>query len=124
MRKLKQNSRYKKEPKEARIHIRVTAREKELLQLKAQASGMSLGKFLIAAGLNLKSTRVTPAIDKSLYLELCRQGNDLNQLTRLQNTQAASGKGSELDPDDRATLENLRTLLNQVLTELQGRAAN
>ncbi len=124
MRKLKQHSRYKKEPKEARIHIRVTAREKELLQLKAQASGMSLGKFLIAAGLNLKSTRVTPASDKSLYLELCRQGNDLNQLTRLQNTQAASGKGSELDPDDRATLENLRTLLNQVLTELQGRAAN
>ncbi len=124
MRKLKQHSRYKKETKEARIHIRVTAREKELLQLKAQASGMSLGKFLIAAGLNLKSTRVTPASDKSLYLELCRQGNDLNQLTRLQNTQAASGKGSELDPDDRATLENLRTLLNQVLTELQGRAAN
>ena len=124
MRKLKQHSRYKKETKEARIHIRVTAREKELLQLKAQASGMSLGKFLIAAGLNLKSTRVTPASDKSLYLELCRQGNDLNQLTRLQNTQAASGKGSELDPDDRATLENLRTLLNQILTELQGRAAN
>ena len=124
MRKLKQHSRYKKETKEARIHIRVTAREKELLQLKAQASGMSLGKFLIAAGLNLKSTRVTPASDKSLYLELCRQGNDLNQLTRLQNTQAASGKGSELDPDDRATLENLRTLLNQVLTQIQGRAAN
>ena len=124
MRKLKQHSRYKKEPKEARIHIRVTAREKELLQLKAQASGMSLGKFHIAAGLNLKSTRVTPASDKSLYLELCRQGNNLNQLTRLQNTQAASGKGSELDPDDRATLENLRTLLNQVLTQIQGKAAN
>ncbi|MGK7892073.1 MAG: hypothetical protein AB4372_00045 [Xenococcus sp. (in: cyanobacteria)] len=124
MNKLKQNSCCKKETKEARIHIRVTAREKELLQLKAQASRMSLGKFLIAAGLNLKSTRITPAIDKSLYLELCRQGNNLNQLTRLQNTQAASGKNSELDPDDRVTLENLCSLINQVLTELQGRVAN
>ena len=36
-----------KETKEARIHIRVTATEKELFQVKkAQASEMSLGRFL------------------------------------------------------------------------------
>ena len=119
MDKLKKNSGGKNENKDARIHIRVTTKEKELLQRKAQACEMSLGKFLIAAGLNDKSIKVTPEINKSLYVELCRQGNNLNQLTRLQNTVAASRKDPELYCDDRALLENLCSLINQVLTELK-----
>ena len=124
MDQLKKNSGGKNENKDARIHIRVTTKEKELLQRKAQACEMSLGKFLIAAGLNPKSIKVTPKINKSLYLELCRQGNNLNQLTRLQNTSAASGQNSELYSDDRAMLENLGRLINQVLTELEKGNAN
>ncbi len=119
MDKLKKNSGCQNDNKDARIHIRVTTKEKELLQRLAQASGMSLGKFLIAAGLNDKSIKVTPEINKSLYVELCRQGNNLNQLTRLQNTVAASGQDLELYCDDRALLENLCSLINQVLTELK-----
>ena len=85
---------------------------------------MSLGKFLIAAGLNDKSIKVTPEINKSLYVELCRQGNNLNQLARLQNTLAASGQDPELYSDDIAMLENLCRLINQVLTELEKGNAN
>ena len=107
------------ENKNARINIRLTTKEKELLQSKAQTYKMSVGRFLITAGLNPKSIKVVPEINKSLYLELCRQGNNLNQLTRLQNTIAASGKNSELYSDDRAMLENLGRLINQVLTELE-----
>ena len=43
------NSGCQKENKDARINIRVTTKEKELLQSKDQADEMSLGKFLIAA---------------------------------------------------------------------------
>ncbi len=119
MNKPKKNSCCQKENKNTQINIRVTNKEKELLQRKAQACEMSLGKFLIAAGINSKSIKVIPELNKSLYVELCRQGNNLNQLTRLQNTLAASGKNPELYSDDRAMLENLCSLINQVLTELK-----
>ncbi|AFZ38086.1 hypothetical protein STA3757_48490 (plasmid) [Stanieria sp. NIES-3757] len=124
MTKAKQNYRYKKEFKAARIDLRATPTEKAELQLKAKASGMSLGKYLIATGLNQKSTRITPAIDKALYLELCRQGNNLDRLARLHNTQAASGNYSKLHPDDRAMLEKIYNLLRQTLNQLQGRKVN
>ncbi len=87
MKKLQENSEGKKEFKDARIHIRTTTTNKELLQLKAQEIQMSLSEFLIAAGLGLRTKQITPLINKSLYVELCRQGNNLNQLTRLQDTQ-------------------------------------
>ncbi len=124
MNKPEKNSCRQKENKKTQINIRLTTKEKELLQSKAQAYKMSVGRFLITAGLNPKSIKVVPEINKSLYLELCRQGNNLNQLTRLQNTIAASGKNSELYSDDRAMLENLGRLINQVLTELEKGNAN
>ena len=119
MNKPEKHSCCQKENKDARIHIRVTTKEKELLQRLAQASNMKLGKFLITAGLNSQSIKVTPKINKSLYVELCRQGNNLNQLARLQNTLAASGQDPELYSDDRAMLENLCSLINQALAELE-----
>ncbi len=124
MSKLKNNYRHQKEFKAARIDIRATPTEKAQLQVKAKASGMSLGEYLITAGLNQKSTRITPAIDKALYLELCRQGNNLNQLAGIHNTQAASGKDSKLHPDDRAMLEKIYDLLRQTLNQLQERKVN
>ncbi|MGB5713944.1 MAG: hypothetical protein WBM44_23910 [Waterburya sp.] len=124
MSKLKNNYRHQKEFKAARIDIRATPTEKAQLQVKAKASGMSLGEYLITAGLNQKSTRITPAIDKALYLELFRQGNNLNQLAGIHNTQAASGKDSKLHPDDRAMLEKIYDLLRQTLNQLQERKVN
>ncbi len=124
MNKPEKNSCRQKENKNTQINIRLTTKEKELLQRLAQAYKMSVGRFLITAGLNPKSIKVVPEINKSLYLELCRQGNNLNQLTRLQNTIAASGQNSELYSDDRAMLENLCRLINQVLTELEKGNAN
>ena len=124
MSKLKNNYRHQKEFKAARIDIRATPTEKAQLQVKAKASGMSLGEYLITAGLNRKMTEVTKTIDKALYLELCRQGNNLNRLIRLHNTQAASSKDSKLHPDDRAMLEKIYNLLRQTLNQLQERKVN
>ena len=118
MTKPKQNSDNKKE---ARIDIRATKYEKTQLQVKAKASGMSLAEYLINSGLNRRITNTTPAINKSLYLELCRQGNNLNQLTRLYSTQVATDNSFQLHPDDWATLEKIYTLLRQTLGQLQGR---
>lgn len=118
MTKSKQSSDNKKE---ARIDIRATIYEKAQLQVKAKASGMSLAEYLINSGLNRKITNTTPAINKSLYLELCRQGNNLNQLTRLHNTQISTDKSFQLHPDDRASLEKIYILLRQTLGQLQGR---
>ena len=124
MKKLHEKSNSKKEFKDARIHIRTTTTNKELLQLKAQEIQMSLSEFLIAAGLGLRTKQITPLINKSLYVELCRQGNNLNQLTRLQNTISASGLDPELVLDDRKTLKELRSLLEKILTKLEGETAN
>ncbi|MDJ0597202.1 MAG: hypothetical protein QNJ72_45820 [Pleurocapsa sp. MO_226.B13] len=124
MTKLKNNCYHQKKFKAARIDLRATPTEKAELQLKAKASGMSLGRYLIAAGLNQKSTWITPAIDKALYLELCRQGNNLNRLARLHNTQATSGSIYKLHPDDRAMLEKIYNLLRQTLNQLQERKVN
>ena len=124
MKKLQEKSDGKKEFKDARIHIRTTTTNKELLQLKAQDFQMSLSEFLIAAGLGLRTKQITPEINKSLYVELCRQGNNLNQLTRLQNTISASGLDPELVLDDRKTLKELQTLLEKILTKLEGATAN
>ena len=124
MTKLKNNYRHQKEFKAARIDLRATPTEKAELQLKAKASGMSLGRYLIAAGLNQKSTRITPAIDKALYLELCRQGNNLARLAGIHNTQATSGNYSKLHPDDREMLEKIYALIRQTLNQLQGRKVN
>jgi len=124
MKKLQEKSNDKKEFKDARIHIRTTTTNKELLQLKAQEIQMSLSEFLIAAGLGLRTKQITPLINKSLYVELCRQGNNLNQLTRLQNTIAASGLDPELVLDDRKTLKELRSLLEKILTKLEGETSN
>ena len=119
MSKLKNNYRYKKESKIARIDLRATPKEKAELQLKAKASGMSLGKYLIAAGLNQKSTRITPAFDKALYLELCRQGNNLARLAGIHDTKTASSDCFKLDSDDRAMLEQIYTLLRQTLNQIK-----
>ena len=124
MKKLKDHSDGKKEIKAARIHLRTTTTNKELLQAKAQDSQMTLSDFMIAASLGLEINQVTPAIDKSVYVELCRQGNNINQLARLQNTLAASGKAPELDLDELKILENIQTLLDQILTKLEGETAN
>lgn len=115
----KRNSCLKKESKVARIDLRATPREKAELQLKAQASGMSLGKYLITAGLNKKLTRITPAFDKALYLELCRQGNNLSRLARIHDTKTASNNCFKLDSDDRAMLEQIYTLLRQTLNQIK-----
>ena len=124
MTKAKQNYRHPKEFKAARIDLRATPTEKAELQVKAQASGMSLGKYLIAAGLNQKSTRITPAIDKALYLELCRQGNNLDRLARLHDTQATSDNYSKLHPDERAMLDKIYALVRQTVNQLQERKVN
>lgn len=115
----KRNSYLKKESKVARIDLRATPREKAELQLKAQASGMSLGKYLIAAGLNKKLTRITTAFDKALYLELCRQGNNLARLAGIHDTKTASSNCFKLDSDDRAMLEQIYTLLRQTLNQIK-----
>lgn len=117
----KRNSCLRKESKVARIDLRATPREKAELQLKAQASGISLGKYLIAAGLNKKLTRITPAFDKALYLELCRQGNNLSRLVRLHDTKTASNNCFKLDSGDRAMLEKIYALLRQTLNQIQKR---
>ena len=68
MNKPEKNYYCQKENKNTQINIRLTTKEKELLQRLAQASEMSLGRFLITAGLNPKSIKVVPEINKSLYL--------------------------------------------------------
>ena len=102
--------------KEAQIHIRIEPEVKAQLQLKAEASGMSLGKYLINAGLKKKQPVTLLPIERALYLELCRQGNNLDQLTHLHYNQV--NPPNALTDDDRAMLEKIYALLTQTLNQL------
>ena len=70
-------------PKDKKINIRLTEKEKSIIEVKAKKLNMTITKFIISACLKDKIVIVN-GLDK-LDNELRRIGNNINQLTRLAN---------------------------------------
>lgn len=70
-------------PKDKKINIRLTEKEKNIIELKAKKLNMTLTKFIVSSCLKDKIVIVN-GLDK-VDSELRRIGNNINQLTRLAN---------------------------------------
>ena len=70
-------------PKDKKINIRLTEKEKSIIEVKAKKLNMTITKFIISSCLKDKIVIVN-GIDK-IDTELRRIGNNINQLTRLSN---------------------------------------
>ena len=69
--------------KNKRINIRLTDKEKKLIESKAKKCNMTVTKYIISSCLKDKII-IVDGLDK-VDTELRRIGNNINQLTRLSN---------------------------------------
>ena len=69
--------------KDKKINIRLTEKEKSIIEVKAKKLNMTITKFIISSCLKDKIVIVN-GLDK-VDTELRRIGNNINQLTRLAN---------------------------------------
>ena len=70
-------------PKDKKINIRLTEKEKNIIESKAKKLNMTLTKFIVSSCLKDKIVIIN-GLDK-IDTELRRIGNNINQLTRLAN---------------------------------------
>ena len=70
-------------PKDKKINIRLTEKEKSIIEIKAKKFNMTITKFIVSSCLKDKIVIVN-GLDK-VDTELRRIGNNINQLTRLAN---------------------------------------
>ena len=70
-------------PKDKKINIRLTEKEKNIIESKSKKLNMTITKFIISSCLKDKIVIVN-GLDK-VDTELRRIGNNINQLTRLAN---------------------------------------
>ena len=70
-------------PKDKKINIRLTEKEKSTIESKAKKCNMTITKFIVSSCLKDKIIIVNE-LDK-IDSELRRIGNNINQLTRLAN---------------------------------------
>lgn len=74
--------------KDKRINIRLTEKEKKLIESKAKKCNMTVTKYIINSCLKDKII-IVDGLDK-VDAELRRIGNNINQLTRLSNERIIS----------------------------------
>lgn len=70
-------------PKDKKINIRLSEKEKSIIEVKAKKFNMTITKFIISSCLKDKIVIIN-GLDK-IDTELRRIGNNINQLTRLAN---------------------------------------
>lgn len=99
--------------KDKRINIRLTEKEKKLIELKAKKCNMTVTKYIISSCLK-DNIIVIDGLDK-VDTELRRIGNNINQLTRLSNERIISAVDLK---EVRMEVNNIWQLLKQ-LTQKQ-----
>lgn len=104
-----------KQQRSKRIIIRLTQKERELAEVKAQKTGLSLSELFRASTLKQQLPRKVTHIAADTYRELAKISINLNQLTLAAN---AAIKLGQTPPANPKLLENLEILLKQVRKEL------
>lgn len=104
-----------KQQRSKTVIIRLTACERELAEVKAAESGLSLSELFRASTLKRRLPRQVTHIAADTYRELAKIGINLNQLTKAANAAIKLGQTPPANPE---LLENLETLLKLVRREL------
>ena len=86
------------------VPIRMTTEERERLKEAAKPFGVSLSEFVRRAALKRRMPVAAVAeVNRETYAQLCRVGNNLNQLVRAVN----EGRVAQVDPKILAELKQL-----------------
>ena len=96
--------------KNKRINIRLTEKEKKLIELKAKKCNMTVTKYIISSCLK-DNIIVIDGLNK-VDTELRRIGNNINQLTRLSNERIISAVDLK---EARMEVNNIWQLLKQLV---------
>ena len=96
--------------KNKRINIRLTEKEKSLIESKAKKCNMNITKYIINSCLKDKII-IVDGLDK-VDTELRRIGNNINQLTRLSNERIISAVDLK---EVRMEVNNIWQLLKQLV---------
>ena len=95
------------------LRVRVSAAEMEVLQEKAGRMAMPVSSWLRYAGVTRKLRPCpVPTVNRDVYRELCRIGNNINQLTKEVHQGHTSISSAEL--------EGLKALLRKTKNLLVG----
>ena len=90
------------------VPIRMTTEERERLKEAAKPFSLSLSEFVRRAALKRRMPVAAVAeVNRETYAQLCRIGNNLNQLVRAVN----EGRIAQVDPK---MLAELRTVVKEV----------
>ena len=95
--------------KDKKINIRLTEKEKNLIESKAKKYNMTITKFIVSSCLKDKIIIIN-GLDK-IDTELRRIGNNINQLTRLANERIITEVNLK---DLRMEVNNIWQLLKQL----------
>ncbi len=96
--------------KDRRINIRLTKKEKNLIETKAKKCNMTVTQYIIKACLK-NNIIIINGLDK-VDIELRRIGNNINQLTRLANERIITVVGLK---ELRMEVNNIWQLLKQLV---------
>jgi type III secretion system FlhB-like substrate exporter len=83
--------------------IRLSPTERQKIEAKADHAGMKLSEYLRATALKQKIPRSVPKINREIYIELGRIGNNINQIAKAANIAIKRG--------DKLNVELLQLLL-------------
>ena len=82
----------KKQEKRKVFAIRLSPSERQRIEAQADLAGMKLGEYLRATALQQKIPRSVPTINREIYVELIRIGNNINQIARVANVGIKRGE--------------------------------
>ena len=98
--------------------LRLSASERAALESKAESAGLKLSPYLRQAGLNKSisnKTNLVPEVNRAIYVELGRIGNNINQITKAAHKSLQRGTGCNINPSE---LSALLALLKQIRLEV------
>ena len=99
--------------KTIQVNVRMTAADHSKVSVNAETIGLSVAEYIRrkCTGKSLPNKKITP-LDRKLFVELSRVGNNLNQLARVSN----SGIRDEFSITKQ--LEEVKMLLQQLKSNI------
>lgn len=82
----------KKQEKRKVFAIRLSPSERQKIESKSDTAGMKLGEYMRSTALQQKIPRSVPTINREIYVELIRIGNNINQIARVANVGIKRGE--------------------------------
>ena len=95
--------------------IRLSPTERQAIEAKADTAGMKLGEYIRATALKQKVPPSIPEINREIYVELIRIGNNINQIARVANVGIKRGDRLNVEIE---RLTELSVYLNRLKLEV------